>query len=61
MWPEERVSGYLKTLTEKTRPWHPTAYVVLHPEPGVQVARWGTATIIIETLFPNRLGRPNKA
>ena len=31
MWPEERMRWILKDTAEKTQPWHPTEYVVMHP------------------------------
>mgnify|MGYP004220014947 CR=1 FL=1 len=31
VWPEERMRWILKDTAEKTQPWHPTAYVVMHP------------------------------
>ena len=45
MWPEERLRQLLKDTAEKTQPWHPTAYVVMHPRPrlGGQI-KLGNAT-----------------
>ena len=65
MWPEERGSWVAKTLTEKTRPWHPAAYVVMHPPRGFDrlfhlltpAARWMICSVFNQYIQEYTHGR----
>ena len=37
VWPKEHVWWKLKDTAEKTRPWHPTAHIVMHPPKGASM------------------------